>query len=122
MTISEAQAARARYIRTVLAWHDVTQADLARVLGITQPAANRKIKGRRRFEDDELLVIAETYGLDPANMLRPPPLEPLLGAVRTSAPDLLTWPKYQVGLVRAVLPPGRRNGQPAKFGLALAHG
>lgn len=102
MTISESQRARARYIRTVLAWHDVTQADLARVLQISQPAANRKLKGKRRFEDDELLAIAEAFGLDPANMLRPPELGDYLGPVREPAPDLLTWPKYQAVLVGAL--------------------
>lgn len=99
MTISEAQAARARYIRTLLAWHDLTQTDLARILGISQPAANRKLKGKRRFEDDELLAIAEAFDVDPANMLRPPQLAHVMGAVPTSATGLLTCTKYQFPLV-----------------------
>lgn len=90
MTISEGQAARARYVRTVLAWHNANQTDLASVLGITQPAAGRKLLGKRRFTDDELLAIADAYGLNPANLLRPPELEPLLGAaVRNQGEELV---------------------------------
>lgn len=102
MTISAAQAERARYIRTLLAWHDLTQTDLARILGISQPAANRKLKGKRRFEDDELLAIAEAFDLDPANMLRPPQLSFVMGAVLTSDDGLLTSPKYDKAQVSAL--------------------
>lgn len=101
IVLSEAQIHRARYIRTLLAWHDITQSDLARVLGISQPAANRKLKGQRRWEIDELVAIAEAFDLDPTNMLRPPSLETVFGTVRNQAPDLLTWPNRQPPLVRA---------------------
>lgn len=103
---SELQTERASYIRTILARHDHTQQDLARLLGVTQPTANRKLKGLRKFTDDELLTIADAYGIDPANMLRPPDLTPVLGAVRIDAGGLLTWPKCQApqvsGPVRAI--------------------
>lgn len=101
MTPSEAQLDRARFIRTVLAWHDVNQADLGRLLGCTQVSASRKLRGLRRFTDDELLKIAETFDLDPGHMLRPPVLEPLLGAVRNSAQGLLTCTFKQLPQVRA---------------------
>ncbi len=93
--------ARARYIRTVLAWHGQTQSDLGRLLGCSQVNAGRKLRGLRRFTDDELLLIAETFDLDPGHMLRPPPLEPLLGAVRSSGDGLLTCTFKQLPQVRA---------------------
>lgn len=107
MTPSEAQLDRARFIRTVLAWHDVNQADLARLLGCTQVSASRKLRGVRRFTDDELLKIAETFDLDPGYMLRPPVLEPLLGAVRNSDEGLLTCTFNAFPLVTAFSPPLR---------------
>lgn len=85
--LSDLQTARARYIRTILAHHDHNQTDLGRLLGVTQQAAGRKLKGQRRFLDDELLLIADTYGIDPANMLRPPPLEGVLGPVFSAKPE-----------------------------------
>lgn len=112
MALSEAQADRARYIRTVLSHHDHTQADLARLLGISQPAANRKLKGLRRFTDDELLQVAEAYELDPGNLLRPPELSGVLGRVSKRLADLLTCTKYQLRLVCAR--PRTRYGHSAK--------
>lgn len=70
---------RARYVRTILAWHDLTQADLGKILGITPQAANRKLKGLRTFKDDELLTISEVFDVDPANLLRPPDMADALG-------------------------------------------
>ena len=99
MTPSQADLDRARYVRTILAWHDITQADLGRLLGCTQAAAGRKIRGLRRFTVDELVLIAETFGVDPANLMRPPGLESVLGS--TPGHGLLTCTKYQVPLVRA---------------------
>ena len=105
---------RARYVRTVLAWHDVTQGDLAAVLRITPQAVNRKLKGIRSFSDDQLLAIAEAFELDPGLLLRPPArsLGELLGAVRKSAQGLLTCTKYLFALVRASA--ASRYGHPAK--------
>lgn len=102
MSPSEAQLERARYIRTILAHHGHTQTDLGQLLGCSQVNAGRKLRGQRRFSDDELLAIADAYGIDPANMLRPPKLEDLLGVVRDRAGGLLTWPKCQLPLVRAL--------------------
>lgn len=79
MVLSETQLARARFVRTVLAWHDLTQADLAQLLRITPQATNRKLKGIRQFRDDELLAIAEAFNIDPGKLLRPPPLDKDLG-------------------------------------------
>lgn len=102
MTPSQADLDRARYVRTILAWHGTTQADLGRLLGCTQEAAGRKLRGVRRFSVDELVLIAETFAVDPANLMRPPPLEGVLGTVPSSEPGLLTSPKYDKPQVRAV--------------------
>lgn len=101
MAISESQMHRARYVRTVLAWHDLTQADLGRLLGISAQAANRKLKGIRRFSDDELLAIADAFELDPGHMLRPPSLGEILGTVSQTATGLLTCTFKQLPQVRA---------------------
>jgi hypothetical protein len=77
MTPSDAQLERARYIRTILAYHGDTQTDLGRLLGCSQ------------FSDDELLMIADHYGVDPANMLRPPELDGMLGSLRSAVLEVL---------------------------------
>lgn len=101
MTPTPSQLARARYIRTILARHDHTQSDLGGLLGITQPSASRKLKGIRRFEVEELVLIAGRYNVDVALLIHPPEdeLSGLLGPVRDSAQGLLTSTKYQVVLV-----------------------
>ena len=101
--LSEMQVARCRYIRTVLAWHGHTQTDLGKLLGCSQEAAGRKLRAQRRFTDDELLTIAEAYDLDPGYLLRPPPLEDILGApVRHQGGDLLTCTFNAFPQVRAL--------------------
>ena len=79
MRPSESDLARARYVRTVLAWHGSTVTDLARLLGVSQPNASQKLRGVRGFKVNELVAIADAYGLDPAALPRPPELEPVLG-------------------------------------------
>lgn len=115
MTPSDSQVRRAQYIRTVLAWHGHTQTDLGKLIGCTQVAASRKLRALRRFTDDELLTIADAYGLEPGHLLRPPELEPVLGLVRSSEGHLLTCTFNALGLVRAgACLPGDR---PAKSGV-----
>lgn len=101
MALSETQLRRARYVRTVLSWHDWTQADLGRLLGVSGPAANRKLKGIRTFKDDELLLIADTFGLEPGLLLRPPALDDFLGTGSTAEliPTLRERWKNQLGQV-----------------------
>lgn len=101
MTPSETHIARARYIRTVMTWHGHTQHHLAALLGCTQVSASRKLAAKRAFTADELVLIADAYGLDPANVLRPPELEPVLGPVRPPAGDLLTCTYKALAQVRA---------------------
>lgn len=103
---------RARYIRTILARHDHNQAQLGQLLGITQQAAGRKLKGVRRFEVDELVLIADTYGIQVELLLRPPNLDDLLGCVPAPATGLLTCTKYQVPQVTVCV--SRPYGHPAK--------
>lgn len=114
MTPSQADLDRARYVRTILAWHGATQTDLGRLLGCSQVAAGRKLRGQRRFSIDELLRIAEAFAVDPANLMRPPALEPMLGS--KPAGDLLTCTKYQVPLVGT---PGASGSRGDTFGIAV---
>ena len=109
MTPSEAHLERARFIRTVLTHHGHTQNDLAALLGCTQVSASRKLTAKRAFTVDELLLVADTYGLDPAHVLRPPDLAPILGVVRQSNGHLVTCTFNALGQVRAggCLPGGR---------------
>lgn len=90
METSEDTIRRAQYLRAVLAWHGHTQSDLGRLIGCSQVAAGRKLRAQRRFTVEELLVIADAYGLEPGHLLRPPELEPVLGLVRSSEGHLLT--------------------------------
>lgn len=105
MTPTDMQLERARYIRTVLARHDHNQTHLGRILGITQQAAGRKLKGIRRFEVDELVTIADSYGIEVGYLLRPPNLDDLLGSVPAAAQGLLTCTKYQSALVSECFDP-----------------
>ena len=115
MTPNETQRERARFVRTLLARHDHNQTDLGQLLGISQPAAGRKLRGLRRFDVDELVLIADTYGIDVAHLIKPPALDDVLGPVRNSAPDLLTCTFNAFPQVRrGVLTPG---GPPAKSAL-----
>lgn len=100
MTPTDTQVERARYIRTILAHHDHNQTHLGRLLGITQQAAGRKLRGQSRFSVEQLMIIADAYGISHGMLLKPPPLEELLGSVRSSAADLLTCTKYQAPQVR----------------------
>lgn len=89
MTPTQAQTERAKYLRTILTHHEHTQNDLADLLGISQPAANRKLKGLRKFEVDELVIIADAYGLEVGLLLKPPRLDDVLGSRCPPATDRL---------------------------------
>lgn len=117
MTPTPSQLDRARFVRTILARHDHNQADLAKLLGITQPAAGRKLRGLRRFEVDELALIARSYGVDIEHLVEPPEAElsTLLGCVRKTAADLLTCTKYQALLLISKV--AARYGYAAKTAL-----
>lgn len=108
---------RARYVRTLLAYHGHNQTDLGQIIGVTQANASQKLRGQRRFHADELLAIADHYGLDPGTLMRPPlpELVSVLGAVRSAEGGLLTCTFNALPQVRAgVCLPG---GLPAKSGV-----
>lgn len=94
--MTEAQEDRARYVRTLLAFHGHNQTHLGRILGISQQAAGLKLRGQSRFSVEQLERIADAYGLDPGHLLKPPPLEGVLGSVRSAAGTLLTCTYRQV--------------------------
>lgn len=110
---------RARYVRTVLAWHDRTQDDLATILGITRQAANRKLKGARAFKDDELLAIADAFAVDPGMLLRPPALDQVLGSEPMAE---LTPTSRERWKNQLVLVSGTAASQTARFSQAVRVG
>lgn len=93
--LSQAQVERACYIRAVLGWHGVTQAELAKIIGCTQQSASQKLAGKSRFTDDQLAAIVDHYGLDAGLVLRPAKVAELLG-VRNRDPGLLPSTKGQL--------------------------
>lgn len=70
----------AREIKSVLGRFDLSQRDLAKVLGVTPAGISDKLLGRSSFTIDELLIIAGHFGLS---------LEELIGdaLVSTRVPE-----------------------------------
>ena len=52
-------------VKAAMARFDLRQADLAKVLGITQSSASRKLKGHTPFTFDELDVLSEWFSTTP---------------------------------------------------------
>jgi transcriptional regulator with XRE-family HTH domain len=52
-------------VKAAMARFDLRQADLAKVLGITQSSASRKLKGHTPFTFDELDVLADWFSTTP---------------------------------------------------------
>jgi transcriptional regulator with XRE-family HTH domain len=90
---SELHLARAAYVRSLLAWHGLRQADLAGIIGSGQQSASQKLAGKRRFTTDDLLAIAAALDVEPRYLLTVPTYER----------GLLTCTKYQPAQVRALL-------------------
>lgn len=99
--LSEQQVERACYIRAVLGWHGVTQAELAQIIGCTQQSASQKLSGKSRFTDDQLAAIVDHYGLDAGLVLRPSKVAELLG-VRNPGRGLLPSTKCQLRWSEAI--------------------
>ena len=59
----------ARKVRGQLAEQEKTQLDAAMVLGLSQPAVNRRMKGHLAFSIVELGILAEWLGLDVTALL-----------------------------------------------------
>ena len=58
-------------IKAELAYRDLKHGDLAGYLGVTQAAVSMKLRGDRAIGLDELAPIAEYFGLEPSDLLRP---------------------------------------------------
>jgi transcriptional regulator with XRE-family HTH domain len=58
----------ARNVRAELARRNVTQTDLARLLGLSNQAMSRRIVGEVGFRDQELIKIAKLLGVDVASL------------------------------------------------------
>jgi transcriptional regulator with XRE-family HTH domain len=100
MVPNETHLARARYLRTLLAWHGMNTADFARILGCSQQAASYKLLGKRNLSADDISRIVEALDVEPRY--------------------LLTVPGYERGLLTCTfkqLPQVRGCGQPL-FGIS----
>jgi len=51
-------------VRALKGRHDVTQDQLAHVLGVAQPAVSKRLRGVTPFSLDELEKLADFFGLD----------------------------------------------------------
>ena len=50
-------------VKALMGRHDVTQLRLAEYLGIGQPELSKRLKGRTPFKIDEILAIADGFGV-----------------------------------------------------------
>lgn len=71
-----------------MARRNVTQMDLAEVLGVAQPAVSRRLHARTPFDANEIGLLADYFGVNPAELLgerpSPRPDSPAGGRVSTS--------------------------------------
>lgn len=67
----------AREIRTLLAWHNISAAELARRTGMTQPYVSRRMQGGVAFDVDDLEAIAEVLEVDVLDLFPGGPVEPV---------------------------------------------
>lgn len=51
-------------IRAEMARHDQNQADIARLLGVTQPQVSKRLHGHQEWRFGELLKLAATWDID----------------------------------------------------------
>lgn len=80
MRNEELEKRRARYVRTILAWHESGPADLAGLLGVTVDTVYKKLDARRAFTTGDLLTIGGRFGIEPGLLLWPPEVVEALGA------------------------------------------
>lgn len=55
-------------VRALMKWRRLTQAQLARRLGISQAAFSKRLSGRTAFQISDLDGIASAFGLSPAEL------------------------------------------------------
>lgn len=84
MIKTELDDRRARYVRTLLVWHGQSPDDLKELLGQARDTVYKKLEGRRAFTTGDLVAIAETLGVDPGLLLRPPLEVAELGVISRS--------------------------------------
>lgn len=69
----------AEEVRVLMVRRGVRQADLASALGINQTAVSHRLTGRTVFSVRELGIIAEYFGVSPADLLGAQPVSPTQG-------------------------------------------
>lgn len=52
-----------KIIKAYMTLNDISQRELAKVIGITTTALNLKINGKRQFNRDEMEIISNTLGV-----------------------------------------------------------
>lgn len=71
MTSSTVSLAASSNVRDLLASRQIRQADLANVLGLSQPSISARLAGRTPITLDELDLIAGHLGVDVVDLLTP---------------------------------------------------
>lgn len=58
-------------LRELMDWRQMTQADLAEALGVSQPWVSKRLSGITPFQIEDLDAIGKVFGLTPAELLQP---------------------------------------------------
>lgn len=93
MRDEELHRRRARYVKTLLTWHEVPRETLADWLGVALETVYKKLDVRRAFTTEDLIEIAERFQLDPRLLLWPPEGVDELGARPMPDEIVLTAPR-----------------------------
>lgn len=93
MRDEELHRRRARYVKTLLTWHEVPRETLAEWLDVAIETIYKKLDARRGFTTEDLVEIARRFQLDPRLLLWPPDGVDELGAAPVPDEIVLTAPR-----------------------------
>lgn len=93
---------RVRFVSALLAWHNVTPAQLGQLLGNATATVYKKLSGERAFTTRDLEAIAEAFDIEPGLLLRPKTAETVLGPVNEAGPAFTNMSVLATGLVRGL--------------------
>lgn len=92
------RAERRHFLRLVLFHHGQAEADLARLLRVTDQRAKKILCGETDLDVDELALISDAFNVDPGILLDPPYLGGLLGPRSDDLPPRYLPPTRDVAL------------------------
>lgn len=77
-------------VTTLARAQGVPLVQIAELIGVHRNALTAKLKGARKFKEDEIVAIAEFFGVSPGHLFEDPCELLGVGAVRKRVGDLLT--------------------------------